>query len=44
MRKLGVLLVASILLFVFGVGTFVYEFSQIDIEGSQKNGSKRAFK
>ena len=29
MRKLGVLLVASILLFVFGVGTFVYEFSQI---------------
>lgn len=29
MRKLGVLLVASILLFVFGVRTFVYEFSQI---------------
>ena len=29
MRKLGVLLVVSILLFVFGVGTFVYEFSQI---------------
>lgn len=29
MRKLGVLLVASILLFVFGVGTFVYELSQI---------------
>lgn len=29
MRKLGVLLVASILLFVFGVETFVYEFSQI---------------
>lgn len=29
MRKLGVLLVASILLFVLGVGTFVYEFSQI---------------
>ena len=29
MRKLGVLLVASILLFVFGVGTIVYEFSQI---------------
>ena len=29
MRKLGVLLVASILLFVFGVGTFVYEFIQI---------------
>ena len=29
MRKLGVLLVVSILLFVFGVGTFVYELSQI---------------
>ena len=29
MRKLGVLLVVSILLFVFGVGTFAYEFSQI---------------
>lgn len=29
MRKLGILLVVSILLFVFGVGTFVYEFSQI---------------
>lgn len=29
MRKLGVLLVVSILLFVFSVGTFVYEFSQI---------------
>ena len=29
MRKLGVLLVVSILLFVFGAGTFVYELSQI---------------
>ena len=29
MRKLGILLVVSILLFVFGVGTFVYELSQI---------------
>ena len=29
MRKLGVLLVVSILLFVFGTGTFVYELSQI---------------
>lgn len=29
MRKLGVLLVLSILLFVFGYGTFVYELSQI---------------
>lgn len=29
MRKLGVLLVVSILLFVFGCGTFVYELSQI---------------
>ena len=29
MRKLGVLLVASILLFVIGCGTFVYELSQI---------------
>ena len=29
MRKLGVLLVLSILLFVFGCGTFVYELSQI---------------
>ena len=29
MRKLGVLLVISILLFVFGYGTFVYELSQI---------------
>lgn len=29
MRKLGVLLVVSILLFVFGWGTFVYELSQI---------------
>ena len=29
MRKLGVLLVVSILLFVFGYGTFVYELSQI---------------
>lgn len=29
MRKLGILLVVSILLFVFGVGNFVYEFSQI---------------
>ena len=30
MRKLGILLVVSILLFVFGVGTFVYELSQIN--------------
>ena len=29
MRKLGVLLVVSILLFMFGAGTFVYELSQI---------------
>ncbi len=29
MRKLGLLLVVSILLFVFGCGTFVYELSQI---------------
>lgn len=29
MRKLGVLLVVSILLFVFGARTFVYELSQI---------------
>ena len=29
MRKLGVLLVVSILLFVIGCGTFVYELSQI---------------
>lgn len=29
MRKLGVLLVVSILLFVFGCGTFVYELSQL---------------
>ena len=29
MRKLGILLVVSILLFVFGCGTFVYELSQI---------------
>lgn len=29
MRKLGVLLVLSILLFVFGCGTFVYKLSQI---------------
>lgn len=29
MRKLGVLLVVSILLFVFGTGTFVYELRQI---------------
>ena len=29
MRKLGVLLVISILLFVIGCGTFVYELSQI---------------
>lgn len=29
MRKLGILLVVSILLFVFGVGTFVHELSQI---------------
>lgn len=29
MRKLGVLLVVSILLFVFGCGTFVYELSLI---------------
>lgn len=29
MRKLGVLLVISILLFVFGCGTFEYELSQI---------------
>ena len=29
MHKLGVLLVVSILLFVFGCGTFVYELSQI---------------
>ena len=29
MRKFGVLLVLSILLFVFGCGTFVYELSQI---------------
>ncbi|WP_456073363.1 hypothetical protein [Holdemanella biformis] len=42
MRKLGVLLVVSILLFVFGAGTFVYELSQISpyqIDVSQETQS-----
>ena len=42
MRKLGVLLVVSILLFVFGDGTFVYELSQISpyqIDVSQETQS-----
>ena len=29
MRKLGALLIVSILLFVVGAGTFIYELSQI---------------
>ena len=40
MRKLGLLLVVSILLFVFGCGTFVYELSQISpnqIDLSKRN-------
>lgn len=42
MRKLGVLLVVSILLFMFGAGTFVYELSQISpnqIDVSQETQS-----